>query len=309
MKYGFEYLLYEIPTNKVEIEALSKEAGFGQDIIDKITANGLRRVPVNNEGTLDRLVNKAVKKLLLMDSHLCERIQYIILSHSLPVLAPASIPFLSRCIEGCNLEEKPVIALGGQPCSIIHTEVQLAISSLKNEDIGKGVLFIGADQVNSAEERIFFGSTMGDAVVVGFLSNDSYKNIILASVTETDIIAYDGEISPKEDIERFRSENHLNIRHAIESALEEAHLKLTDIKYIFPHTANRLIWDVVAKILRYPRENIIDRYIIETGHLNSNDSFCHYIRACEEGLIDKGDKAVLINPGFGGTRGCTIVEA
>ena len=68
-----------------------------------------------------------------------------------------------------------------------------------------------------------------------------------------------------------------------------------------------MIWDTVAELLRFPRERIMTDYLNETGHLNSNDSFVHYIRAVDEGKIQDGDLVLLINPAFGGTRGCTLI--
>jgi len=67
------------------------------------------------------------------------------------------------------------------------------------------------------------------------------------------------------------------------------------------------MWDPIAKILRFPREKILTEYMEQTGHLNSNDSYVHYIRAVNEGKIKEGDLALLVNPGFGGTRGSTLI--
>jgi 3-oxoacyl-[acyl-carrier-protein] synthase-3 len=309
MKYGFECLVYDMPDNKVMVENLAKEAGYGDDMLTRLHDNGLRTVPVNQSRPLDYLVNKAVGKLISRIPDLAERTYGIMLAHSLPILAPTCIPFLSLCIKGYKMDNKKRVAITGQPCCILHKAVQTSICWLKDQPLGSGILLIGADQAYSAEERIFFGSAMGDVAVAGFITNNADRNIILSSVSETDIIAYEGEMSPREDIEKFRESNPMFIRHAIESALKEANLTLSEIKYIIPHTPYKMIWDVMSQLLRYPRSSILDKYIEDTGHLNSNDAFCHYVRACDEKLIVPGDTVLLVNPGFGGTRGCTVIKA
>lgn len=309
MKYGFEHLVYEIPQHRESVQSLCNMAGFGMEMVNQIKANGLCSIPVNRDSGVEELINKAVRKLIALIPDLAERTEHIILAHSLPVLSENDTSVLKDSIDGLHMEEIPRIELSGMPCTILHMAIQMGRALLNDQRDDKGVLIIGADQALSPEDRIFFGSTMGDAAVAGFLNGATDKNIILSSITETEVIACDGELSQTEEIKKFREMNPLNIRHAVQTALAEAALDLSEIKYIVPHTANRLIWDTVAILLKYPREKILDIYIGETGHLNSNDSFCHYVRARNETIIRTGDKVLLINPGFGGTRGCTIIKA
>ena len=98
----------------------------------------------------------------------------------------------------------------------------------------------------------------------------------------------------------------MNISTIIEKIIQI--LDLNDIKYIFPHTPYTQIWDIMAKILDYPRERIWTNYIEETGHLNSNDSFYHYLKAIEQRIVKKDDVVLLLNNGFGGSRGSTILK-
>ncbi|WP_371821593.1 3-oxoacyl-[acyl-carrier-protein] synthase III C-terminal domain-containing protein [Catellatospora sp. IY07-71] len=69
------------------------------------------------------------------------------------------------------------------------------------------------------------------------------------------------------------------------------------------------MWDTVANLLRYPRERIVTDFIRHTGHLSSNDTFVHYHRARMDRRVDDGDLVLLVNPGFGGSQGCTLIRA
>ena len=309
MILGFEGLVCEVPSHLIEVEVLARAAGFGDDMVARLHSGGLRRVPVGNGGPLPALVNRAIGHLNAAVPNLSERTHGVVFAHSIPLLAPADVPFLDMCLEGQGLEQVPRVAVRGQPCAILHMAIQLAACWLQDVPEEKcGILLLGADQAYSVKDRIFFGSAMGDAAVAGFLSREAIHDRVLASVSECEVIAYEGEMSPPEDIARFRKLNPLYIRHAVETCLNQAGAKLEDLAFIVPHTPYMMIWDTMADLLRFPRERILTTYLCETGHLNSNDSFVHYVRAANEGLIQEGDLALLVNPAFGGTRGCTLIR-
>jgi len=308
MNYGFEYIEYKMPSQLVEVEILVKQAGFDADMVKRLHNGGLRRVPVGDGTPLSDLINKSIQKIIENVSNLSERTAGILLAHSIPILSPADVPFFDLCFRGFNFKHTPRVAVQGQPCSILHMAVQLAGYWLNEIPDNCGIILIGADQAYSVEDRIFFGSAMGDVAVTGFISRESSHNKVLASVSECEIIAYNGENSLPQKIARFRELNPLYIRHAIESCLHHAQVRLNEVDLIVPHTPYMMIWDTVAELLKFPRQRILTDYLPETGHLNSNDSFVHYVRAVNEGRLKNGDMALLVNPGFGGTRGCTLIR-
>ena len=305
--FGFDQLVFELPP-LMSVESIALEAGFDDDMINRLRLGGLCKIPVGDKTPLSTLVNKVAHKLNILVENLSDRTSLVIFAHSVPIIFPEKVPFLNLSLNGLSLGHIPKIAISGQPCAIMHMAVQIAGHYLNSVSEDKGVLLIGADRAYSAKERIFFGSAMGDLAVAGLIIRNPHHNHVLASLSECEIIACDGEDLPPEDIAHFRQLNPLFIRHAIENSLLKAGVSLTDLKYIIPHTPYKMIWDTVSEILRYPREKILTDFIGETGHLNSNDSFIHYIRAVDEGLIQSGDIVLLVNPAFGGTRGCTVIR-
>lgn len=308
MDFGFEQLVYEMPSKLVSIDTLVLEAGFGDDMVARIRSGGLCRVPVGDGRPLPELVRRAVARLAECVPEFSKRVHAVVFAHSVPLLGPANVPFLAMCVEGHGLEGVPRVALGGQPCAILHMAARLAGYWLRDVPEKCGVLLIGADQAYSPKDRVFFGSVMGDVAVAGFMTREASCNRVLASVTQCEIIACEGERSPADDIARFRRLNPLYIRQAVESCLKQGGVELKDLAYIVPHTPYTMIWDTMAELLRFPRERILTDYLCDTGHLNSNDSFVHYVRGVREGRIKNGDLALLVNPAFGGTRGCTLIR-
>lgn len=308
MDFGIEELVYEMPPRLVRVDDLAREAGFGEEMIDRLHSGGLKYVPAGGDSPLHKLVRKAVSQLSSAVSDLPLRTRGVIFAHSVPLMAPADVPFLDLCFAGLGIDGAPRVALSGQPCAILHMGVQLASCWLKDLSNGSGILLVGADKAYSAADRIFFGSAMGDVAVAGFITRDTARNQVLASVSQCEVIAYEGENSAPADIARFRKLNPLYIRQAIETCLEKGGVGLVDLSLIVPHTPYTMIWDTMAELLRFPRERILTDYLDETGHLNSNDSFAHYVRAVREGRIQDGDLVLLVNPAFGGTRGCTLIR-
>lgn len=307
MNYGFEALVSEVPAQRVDIAALVREAGLDDEVLERLYAGGLKRVPVDEEATLVEMVRQAVVRLVERVEGLVHRTHGILFAHSLPVLAPAEMSFLDACLERLHLDAVPRIAVTGQPCSILHMAIRLAGDWLNEAPPHTGILLIGGDKAYSAEERIFFNSAMGDAVVAGFVTRGAAVHRILACVSDTKLFACQGEYSAPERIAQFRSNSPALVRDTVERCLASGGVTLSDLTYIVPHTPYHQMWDTFGTFLRFPLERILTRYLGETGHLNSNDSLVHYVQAVKEGIINSGDLALLINPGFGGTRGCTLI--
>jgi 3-oxoacyl-[acyl-carrier-protein] synthase-3 len=214
---------------------------------------------------------------------------------------------LSEAVAETPYHNIPVIPISGQPCSIYHFGVQTALRSIRRNKSKSKEIIIGFDIAVSNRSRFYFGSAMGDCVTIGLIGTDKIKYEIINSLSISNIIASNGENSPKNDITRFRLTNPSLIRTTIDKCLESASLKLSDINWIIPHSPYKKIIDIIVSIVDFPKEKIILDYISITGHLNSNDSFCSFSRSCN-GKILHNDIALLINPGFGGTCGVTILR-
>ncbi len=287
MIYGFKQLEYAIPNNLVNIENLVKESNLSDDILTNMKNGGLEYIPISNN--IKSLIKEAISKLELENSSLGG------------VIYSQSLPFKINIFP-----DIPSVTVSGQPCAILHTALELSLNWSKN--INKDILIIGADRIVSVEERLYFNSAMGDVAVVGIVNQKDIIHQVLSTHSDSYIFADNGELSEERDILKFREHNPFLIRENIETNLKKADLKLKDIKFIFPHTPYLKIWDLMAIVLNYPREQIVSKYINKTGHLNSNDSFYHYLKAIEDDLIKKNDTVLLINSGFGGTRGSTVIR-
>lgn len=252
---------------------------------------GLSQVPTDNERQLLQMIEEAC-------SHIHQRPDCIFVAHSLP--------FIRRNGEVLSCDKTiPVFYLSGLPCAIMHKAVEAACKLIDSHEYDT-VLVIGADKAYSDTERVFFGTIMGDAVVAVLLGETVGKHTILSSEISTTVIAPDGENSSEVAVQQFRSVNAALMRAAIQRCMEKAGIAAVD--YFVTHTSNRKFWDTMAVLMKFPRNKFCDDNIVHTGHMNSHDSFLHYFFFCEQGIIHKGEITMLINPGFGGTQGCTLIK-
>ncbi|GFI23665.1 hypothetical protein IMSAGC011_02455 [Lachnospiraceae bacterium] len=267
-------------------------AGYSKEEIQQMHKIGLQKIPTDNERMLQEMIQDVCKQIT-------QRPDCILIAHSLPFI----------CREGQQMQlcwsNVPTYYLSGMPCAIMHKAIEMA-SILVEKELYHSILVIGADKAYSDQERIFFGTIMGDGVVALLLEKGTGIHQILSSYVNTTILASDGENSSAQDIAAFRQVNTSFMRRAMEKCLEKAGLEKVD--YYVTHTSNKEFWNSVSVLTKIPREIFLDSNIQNTGHMNSHDSFYHYFYWCEKDVILPGQTAMLINPGFGGSQGCTLLR-
>lgn len=266
--------------------------GHSEEEVRHMRKIGLDRIPTDNQRMLQEMIRDVCGQIT-------KKPDCILITHSLP--------FIRR--DGQEMDtgwkDVPTFYLSGMPCAIMHKGVEIA-SLLVEKEVYHSVLVIGADKAYSDQERIFFGTIMGDGVVALLIAKGEGEHQILSGYVSSTILASSGENSSESDISAFRSVNLSLMRRAMENCLEKAGLEKTD--YYVTHTSNREFWDALAILTKIPRETFLDANICNTGHLSSQDSFYHYFYWCGRNVILPGQTAMLINPGFGGTQGCTLIK-
>lgn len=253
---------------------------------------GLSRIPTDNDRMLSDMIAQVYRQI-------AKKPDRILIAHSLPFVRvdhTAAMP--------CG-DDVPTYYLSGTPCAIMHKAVEVGCGMLHSGGC-RSVLIIGADKAYCDEERLFFGTIMGDGVVAVLLEDGAHTDAILASNVSTTVIASDGENSDPDSIMRFRRSNAALVVQCIRKCMNKAGVDYVD--HYVTHTSNRTFWDMVAPLCREPRGKFLDDNICNTGHMNSHDSFYHYLYWCEQGVIKPGETAMLVNPGFGGTQGCTLIR-
>lgn len=97
------------------------------------------------------------------------------------------------------------------------------------------------------------------------------------------------------------------VPNAVAEALEQADVKVDDIKLFLLHQANIRIIESVAKRLNQPLEKFPTN-LQECGNISAASVPILLDQVCKEGKIQKGDKIVLAGFGAGLTWGACVIE-
>ena len=93
----------------------------------------------------------------------------------------------------------------------------------------------------------------------------------------------------------------------IEHTLQKNSLKLDDINYFIFHQANKYILDYLRKKLKIPKEKFYSNMLM-TGNTVSSTIPIALKDCLETGIINNGDKVMLVGFGVGYSWGATIIE-
>ncbi len=191
----------------------------------------------------------------------------------------------------------------------------------------RNALVIGAETLSKVmnwQDRgtcILFGDGAGAAV----LKRDEQKGII-KSYLKSDGKSGDAlTISAADFNTPFSKESKINdriikmngrevlrfavsaIADAVKEVIKDTDVKLDDIKYIVPHQANIRIIESAAKKLNLEKEKFYVN-LDKVGNTSSASVPIVLNEMYEKGLLEKGDKLILVAFGGGLTYGSTLLE-
>ncbi len=288
-----------------DVQRLAADVGLSDVHRQQLRDGGLMQVPVATASLVELIAEVLAE--LGRTGWQPESCASVVFTHSLELTEHQLVALDMMLRDALPGLARHPLAVTGRPCSVIHLGIELAASHHRLHPSATA-LVLGADLAPTTEDRFFFGSAMGDSAVGLVLGGEPTLGHLLAVRSTHHVIASDGAASPQEEIERFRAQNPTAIRATIMAALYDAGITLADLTAIVPHTPYRTIWDAVAALCRFPRERILDDGLPHTGHLNSNDVLVHFASVVRDDRLRAGDVVALVSPGFGGTRGCTIIR-
>ena len=291
------------------VEEIAKQAGLPRESVVQMWDNGLRSVPVWTDTTRHAVLERFITEFGRRHRDVLTSLIAVIVTKT--HLGPHSLcgSDALEWFSGGEMHDAVALEISGQPCAILHSGVQLAMKILaRAEAQDKSVLVIGCDVAENADERCYFGSVMGDGCVAMLLNCERQPPTILESYTDINIIAPHGEMSSPDEIARFRANNVFWIRDAILAGLKRARRNLDEQCIIIPHTPNRHVIEGIRQALGISHNQMSADQIGSTGHLCSNDSFIAFARNLSEGRLENFSTAVLVNGGFGGARGVTVIN-
>jgi 3-oxoacyl-[acyl-carrier-protein] synthase-3 len=94
----------------------------------------------------------------------------------------------------------------------------------------------------------------------------------------------------------------------IRETLAKTRTNLDELAWVIPHNVSLRSWEILLGLLGISRERLFDENISAIGHIIAADNFINLKDAADRGKINRGDKLLLFNFGFGANWGCILLE-
>jgi 3-oxoacyl-[acyl-carrier-protein] synthase III len=204
-----------------------------------------------------------------------------------------------------GLTNANAIALSQQGCSGLLSVIDLARQLLvASKRYNEAMLCVTGDLLPKWVKREIMYNIMSDAAAALVIVKNCEKNRIVSFHQEIQSYYWD---TPVHENELLASYFPLAQR-AIENAIKEAGLTISDIKWFVPHNVSLRSWQILAKLLNIPMEKVWTENIARVGHSVSCDHIINLVDMTRKGKLKKGDYLVLFTFGFGASWSCLILQ-
>lgn len=310
-----------VPQNVVTNDDLAKIVDTNDEWISSRTGIKQRRITID-ENTSD-LAYKAALKALQNSNEKVEDIDLIICATSSPdFLTPST-----ACIIQSKLGAKNAVAFDiSAACTGLIYGMIIAQQFIKTK-MHNTVLVIGSETLSKIlnwKDRstcVLFGD--GASAVI--LKSSKEENSFLSTHWEADGTKWNYLQCPSSKIvdiysPQYESQNFISMlgsdvfKFAVKSfikgvktVLDKSNCSKDDIKYIIPHQANMRIINYAAKVLKMPMDKFytnLDKY----GNTSAASIGIALDEVVDKGLLNKGDKLILVAFGAGMTSGAILLE-
>ena len=283
-----------------------------------------RHVSAEDEYTTD-MATIAAKRAIENAGMTAEDIDLIILATVTPDYFSPSC----ACVVQNNIGAVNAAALDyNTACSSFVTGVVMADQFIKT-GFYKNILVICADALTKAVDYkdratcVLFGDAAGAAVLT---ADDSHPGVLAAEIgadgTGCKAITSLAFRNDEEEIEKRISKRKETIwmagqavmKFAVKAmadssarVLEKAGMTYDDIKLVIPHQANYRIVESAVKRMGISHDKVF-MHLEKYGNTSASCIPVALAEAVEEGLIERGDKIILVGFGGGLTWGAAVLE-
>jgi 3-oxoacyl-[acyl-carrier-protein] synthase-3 len=298
---------YVLPDQSLTLEEL---AGQGRltSRVEALRSFGFDRAWVSrDEG--DQLGPRAVQRLLDRSGVDPASIGVILYAGARPdshggsdrLLAGFSYP-AARLQYECGLLNARTIGVSQTGCLGMMTAVSLGRSLLAAEATLERVLCVSVDVLPVGSSREILYNLISDGACALLLQRGSGPNRLAEERQVTKGYYWDCESRGTEIVAAYFP----TARTVIRETLTSAGLDAEDIALILPHNVSLRSWEILLQLTGLPRERLYDVNISAKAHVISGDNFINLKDA--QGRLQRGDRLLLFNFGFGASWASLLIE-
>jgi len=307
---GLEAIEYVLPENRRNLEEL-EAAGALETNAHRLREFGFEYAFTSKEGAFD-LASKATAALLENHDIEPEKIDALFFagaiasSHSVN----ESPEFLSAFnYPACRLQydfgllNAIVAGISQTGCMGMMTAVKCAADFLAGSN-AENALCVSADVFPHHAKREVIYNLISDGGCALLVRKNATRNFLRAHRHITKGYYWDC-VARRNEIIAAYFPTACNI---IRETLAKTRTDLDEIAWVIPHNVSRRSWEILLGLLGISRERLFAENISAIGHIIAADNFINLKDAADRGKINRGDKLLLFNFGFGANWGCMLLE-
>jgi 3-oxoacyl-[acyl-carrier-protein] synthase-3 len=219
-----------------------------------------------------------------------------------PVLDRFRYP-VAKLADRLKLPHANAMALSQQGCSGLLSAINLAARMVQAGDPPAALCVAGDALPKNANREIMY-NVMSDAAAAVVVERDSPRNQIVTFHQLGQPAYWD---SPQQERELIAAYFPMAQR-AICGAIEQAGLRLSDIRWIVPSNVSLRSWTILAELLGIPATRIWSKNIARVGHTVCCDHVINLRDMAHEGALRTGDHLLLFTFGFGASWTSLILQ-
>ncbi|MFI9331460.1 3-oxoacyl-[acyl-carrier-protein] synthase III C-terminal domain-containing protein [Kitasatospora sp. NPDC052868] len=307
---ALEAVAVHLPHQTVPIEAVGERIGLTPRQLRLFRRfHGLDQLRLDPDGTLLDLLGSAVEALpeLRGREH---HVRFVVHARSMPVAEPYPFNPLHRLLDRYGLAHARAFTVTHHACAVGLLAVDVAGRLLAADPDPRALALVLAGEKTFTKDAQVVPETgiFAEGAAACLVSAAGERNRVL-SYAVRHRPEFDGRLAEDPDLlARYQREYPAVMIEAIEAALDQAGLDLSDLAAILPHNVNQASWRMISKRIGFPLEKVVLDNVAAVGHSFAADSLINLHTATTRGLLQPGDRYLIAAAGIGATFSAMAVE-
>ncbi|MFJ9950896.1 3-oxoacyl-[acyl-carrier-protein] synthase III C-terminal domain-containing protein [Kitasatospora sp. NPDC091207] len=271
--------------------------------------HGLDQLRLDPDGKLPDLLGAAVDALPELRGR--ERhVRFVIHARSMPVAVPYPLNPLHDLLGRYGLAHAAAFTVTHHACAVGLLAVDLAGRLLAGQADPDALALVLAGEKTFTKDAQLVPET-------GIFAEGAAACLVRATGERNRVLSYavrhrpefDGRLAEDADLlARYQREYPVVMIEAIEAALDQAGLDLSDLALVLPHNVNQASWRMICRRIGFPVEKVVLDNVRSVGHSFAADSLINLHTATTQGLLRRGDRYLIAAAGVGATFSAMAVE-
>lgn len=307
---ALEAVAVHLPHHTVPIEAVGERLGLTPRQLRLFRRfHGLDQLRLDPDGKLPDLLGAAVDALPELRGR--ERdIRFVIHARSMPVAVPYPLNPLHDLLHRYGLGHAQAFTVTHHACAVGLLAVDLAGRLLAGEPDPRALALVLAGEKTFTKDAQVVPETgiFAEGAAACLVSADGERDRVL-SYAVRQRPEFDGRLAEDQDLlARYQREYPDVMVEAIEAALDQAGLDLSDLALLLPHNVNQASWRTIARRIGFPIGKVVLDNVTSVGHSFAADGLINLHTATTRGLLERGDRYLVAAAGIGATFSAMVVE-